>query len=206
MWSEASIDSNYFANKSFRNTPMPFHSETKKATNVRIGQYLIEESFVYKINNWEKVLLTQEYHKEIKPDLRRQFTIVENGEYFYKGGNPNSPTIGDIKVSFEAIRDAKVSLLGKQSNSKLIPFESKFGAIAVLRVGKFNVDALFQKVEEDFNEKPRRIHFLFRFIIAFGIYLFLTSLKFKNICGNLVFDIIIAVIGSLLDLIITVII
>ncbi|HNC45401.1 MAG TPA: TMEM43 family protein, partial [Acidobacteriota bacterium] len=59
--------------------------------------------------------------------------------------NPNSPQIGDMRISFEIIKPAVVSIVAKQSQGKLAVFQTSSGSdIALLQVGTVTPEAMFQ--------------------------------------------------------------
>jgi hypothetical protein len=67
---------------------------------------------------------------------------VRNGELFI-GGNPDSPAIGDVIVSYSIVKPLPVTLIGQQNGSNIEPYSTGSGtAIEIFAKGQKSADDL----------------------------------------------------------------
>lgn len=75
------------------------------------------------------------------------FHVQGNG--FYKGANPDSPKVGDVRVTFTVVKPTEVSVLAKQYNDTLEAYHARAGRnIFELTTGEVSADAMFTEMEK----------------------------------------------------------
>lgn len=144
-WSSDVIKSKDFRIPSGHVNPekMPFESETIKAESVTVGAFQLSPELADKMDKFEALPANETVLSQM-PAALRQYARVSNGAVYY-GKNPNSPQIGDMRISFEIIKPAVVSIVAKQSQGKLAVFQTSSGSdIALLQVGTVTPEAMFQ--------------------------------------------------------------
>jgi hypothetical protein len=144
VWSKRLIDSSRFKIQQGHENPvdMPYSSIEKKATEVRVGAFYLSPSLIDKISGYkhlpaEKTQLTEDMGFKIK-----------NGDY-YLGNSSSNPKVGDVRVSFQIIKDAEVSLVSAQVGNSFAPYKTKSGGeLELLEQGILSADEMFKQATE----------------------------------------------------------
>ncbi len=146
IWSEDIIDSDNFKKRSGHENPqtMPVKSKTLAANKVNIGGFTLSRSLVDKISGYEQVIPDSNFNP---PSIDgKKATLVEN-EY-YVGYDPDSPMVGDLKISFRYIPSKEVSIIAKQQGNTFSPYQtSAGGTIELLEMGIIGPKVMFKKAE-----------------------------------------------------------
>ena len=78
-----------------------------------------------------------------RPRTDKRKAIAE-GNTIYKGANPDSPVIGDLRVTFSAAMPAEVSIVAQQRSGKLEPYKTKTGtSVELLKDGSVTAADMF---------------------------------------------------------------
>ncbi len=118
VWSDSLIDSNRFADPSperVNPSAMPYDDWSATASQVNLGSFSLDDALVRGMN----------FYEDFPP---RQVILPENaqtaGQYIYIGQNPASPTVGDTRVSFKIVPESDISVIARQQNALLAPWQS----------------------------------------------------------------------------------
>jgi len=151
-WESHAVDSSQFKeSEGHRNPPMPFTGTTLSARQVRLGAYQLSPGLINKMDQTKPMGVTAKTLEGADAAIRSSFRI--QGAGLYKGANPSSPAIGDIKVEFQVVAPQNISLVARQTGVTFEPYGTKAGdTIELLRPGTFSSEAMFQKaIEENAN-------------------------------------------------------
>lgn len=149
VWSDYWIDSNKFKKKEGHENPKPpFNSMMYVANNVTVGAFRITDSFIQKIHKTESINLNNEIFSKMDPSIKDIF-IIHNNTLFK--GTPETPEIGNVRISFNITPLTEVSAIGKQHDDSLQVFHSKNGSIGLLTHGYIDAATMFQN-EKDNNQ------------------------------------------------------
>jgi hypothetical protein len=146
-WKSSQVNSSNFNKSGYDNPSMPAESETFYSPQVMLGAYKLDTSLA------EKWSIDGSY--TVKKEQLSGFgklngrTPVLDGSYVYFG-DPASPTIGDVRISYEigtagdasAIAGLQKGVLSAYSNPEMN------GTIAMLESGTQSPDAMFQSAED----------------------------------------------------------
>lgn len=147
VWSENWIDSSNFKIKEGHENPKPqFNSKITYAKNVKVRAFQLTDSFIMKISATQNINISKELINKIDPTLRANFAVVNDTFY---NGNPQTPEIGDVRVSFIITPSTEVSAIGKQKANSLQIYRTKDGEIDILMDGTFDALSMFKKEEKD---------------------------------------------------------
>lgn len=118
VWSEIPIDSTAFAEPGGHvNPPMPYRSATYGALAARVGKVTLSEKLAMQLPGAQDYPLTEDSLSKINPELTG-FTLYK-GTY-YRGENPDTPEIGDLRVRFKAVLPGdRVSISGQLQDGVL---------------------------------------------------------------------------------------
>lgn len=136
-WSSKQIDSSKFWNQDYNNPPMLMNSYSKYANDINVDSFTLSEKFINKFNNKEELTLSN--------NIELPKGYKQNNNYFYNSEDINNPQIGDLMIDFKYIPLQVVSIIGKQQEAKIVPFETEFGKIIIAQEGEFSSKELFEQ-------------------------------------------------------------
>jgi hypothetical protein len=177
-WVTTPINSEGFHDPGYRKinfvlTTVP--QEDVWAQNVTFGAYTLPESLIRSITSTEplKPVIAQERLESMNEDARHaalrnysssklgnvakshnaevgQFIHVTGNELYF-GMTPSSPAVGDVKVTFEKVVPAKVTLIAKVNGNTFEPYKAKNGyTFQTLVMGEKDATEIYEG-EHDMN-------------------------------------------------------
>ena len=147
-WSSGPINSDSFKKISGHENPkqMAVSNERITANDVTLGAFDLSNSLVQKIDAYEK--LGVDDTAKIPESLSDEVKNYNGG--FYYGANPASPAIGDLKVTFQAVKPQEVSVISQQIGNTFEPFLSKTGKkLEMIEAGVFSAEAMFEQAKKE---------------------------------------------------------
>ncbi|HEY4942307.1 MAG TPA: TMEM43 family protein [Rhizomicrobium sp.] len=116
-WSDEPIDSSSFAHpEGHENPQMPFTSHKFAASDAKLGGFALDETTLGMIDA----------SNPLKPDAPDGWT--QSGGNLYKGENPATPAIGDMRVHYTSLPSGtEVSVLAGQSHDGFAPYTTSNG-------------------------------------------------------------------------------
>jgi len=106
-WVGSPVDSSGFRqSEGHRNPPMPFDSQTVDARRARMGQFQLGLAVIGELSDFQRIALPAD------APAPEGYRIHRGG--LYKGADPGSPAIGDLRVFFSQVREGPVSVLAQQ--------------------------------------------------------------------------------------------
>lgn len=145
-WSQSLIDSSNFKRPQGHENPssMSVKSDEFLAKVIQLGEFRLPATLARKISNDEDVVLTAEDFAKLPEEDRARFTLYDGG--WYLGDNPDSPAIGDVRVSFEQVKPAAVTVRSEQEGSSFAPWTSSSGGeVHEIRMGMLSADEMNEK-------------------------------------------------------------
>jgi hypothetical protein len=143
-WTSTYNDSGGFKEPTgHQNPPMDFEDETQVAETVRVGAFTLSPGLVRSISGAAPLAV------ETVPTLDGRTATRENGGLYIGTGSPQSPQVGDYRVSFEVVRPGTVSIIAQQSGATLRPYQTKAGdALEMLEMGTVTADEMFEAAQQ----------------------------------------------------------
>lgn len=142
-WSEKAIDSRAFRQSWGHDNPgpVPFPSTTFVAGTVSLGAFTLSRPLVDEMKEREALPVT----KAMATTLPRSTGMRLVGDGYYRGLDPASPRIGDVRVHFSLVRPQTVSVVAGQSKSSFTAYQTRAGdALLMLEAGSRSADAMFR--------------------------------------------------------------
>ena len=146
-WASRPIDSSDFEEPVGHTNPgqFEFEDETFVAGNVTLGGFRLSEALVDKLT--ERVDVAPD-PSALPSDLKAGMTV--SGGAFYKGQNPTAPQVGDLRITFKAVKPAVVSVIAKQAGDTFEPYQTKAGdRLLQLRYGTMSAAAMFEAAQRE---------------------------------------------------------
>lgn len=124
----------------------PYDDKTFSASNVSIGAFQLSSQHISEMDFYTEYQISDENLSSIPERDRHRFVISDNKLY---RGSPESPNVGDVRISFKIIRPGDVSVIGKQSGSVITPYQTSNGPLNIIYSGIMDAKAVFKKAEEE---------------------------------------------------------
>ncbi len=167
-WSSSAIDSSHFKKPEGHENPgfMPYKAWKTSAQEVSIGSFQMSPGLIGAMTRFQP--LPVESLEGLPEELRWKSQLHEGGLYI--GYSPSQPEIGDLRISFEAVKPATASVVARQSGERLEPYRtSNGGSIELLSHGAVPAEAMFQAAQKA-NRVTTWIYRLLGFVlITFGL-------------------------------------
>ena len=151
---------------------MSLEDNTQRAGNVSFGAYRLPDFFISSMNRFEpvRIELAQEVRENLKRQLQpgrtpyaasvpgslalnsnarytpgpRPIEIVSDGSTIYIGPSPTTPSVGDMRVTFQKVMPADVSILAQVNGSTFEPYYASNGeTVSALRMGRVSMENMY---------------------------------------------------------------
>ncbi|MAZ48631.1 MAG: hypothetical protein CME65_08705 [Halobacteriovoraceae bacterium] len=143
VWSRSQISSSRFKKASEYQNPniMPLQNKAFSAKDVKVNSFRLTPSLIKEIKADQAIPLDD----VTKTPLINQKSGNKVAGHVYYGDSQN-PQIGDIRVKFTQTKQTDVSIIGKQHQNTIHPFETSVGEnIQILNIGIHNSKSMFEK-------------------------------------------------------------
>jgi hypothetical protein len=148
-WAERPIDSGAFRHPEGHQNPgaMPYQGQEQTAQTVTLGAFTLSPGLVAKIHHAEPVPPQPLAAGQTGPGDQR---ITLTGDGYYVGGDSSAPRVGDVRVSFTAVKAQPVSVVARQSGALLEPYHTSVGRdIALLAAGTVGAQEMFSQAQAE---------------------------------------------------------
>ena len=181
-WVSSPIQSESFKDPDYQNKNMVLtvvEPETQWAENVSFGAYKLNESLIHSISSREPVALAIDENilKDLNDGISRiqkkdsLSYVHQDGNVLYIGRVPSSPEVGDVRITWEKVVPAKVTIISQVDGDTFKPFKAKNGkTFQTLVMGKKDASEIF----ESEHSGNKMLLWVFRIL---GILLVITGLK-----------------------------
>jgi hypothetical protein len=146
-WSDSPVDSSDFKEPTGHTNPSAFPMEKKswRASTVTLGAFHLSDPVVDRLD--------QETEVPVDPaalPAAMKGKVAPNGAGYYMGGNPQSPQVGDARLTFKAVKPAAVSLVARQVGDTFEAYPAKAGdQILLVKYGTLSADAMFKAAQAE---------------------------------------------------------
>ncbi len=132
-WSDKAIDSKKFKQPVNHSNPaMHYDPQTLTAKLVTIGAMKLSAGLKEQMNGFEAIALDDKRKDNLPEECRKQ-AVLEQNQFYLPGDatqaavDPANPAIGDLRISFEVVRPAEVSIMARPIGDTLEPWQSSTG-------------------------------------------------------------------------------
>jgi hypothetical protein len=144
-WSSTLVDSGAFKDSAEHVNPssMPVESGKVVAKKVTLGAFTLSPELIDRMDDSEPLKVDKLEAESLPSDMKDKVRVADGGFYIGKG-EPASPQIGDVRVTFAVVKPAVVSVIGEQSGDSFIPSHAEAGDdLLMLSYGKKSADQMF---------------------------------------------------------------
>lgn len=138
VWDDDRIDSGNFHQPEGHRNPgaFPVQSQRFDAADARLGDYRLNSGQIGSIGGWRRV-----DPQVVESDEWR----AGDGAELYRGDNPASPRVGDVRVRFEELPVSEITVIAEQAGSGFQPWKSSNGTeIDLLEDGAQSIATMFE--------------------------------------------------------------
>ena len=164
-WVKKPVNSSNFKESRYRNANRVLSQvEERKETaqHVTFGAYTLPESLVESISGSEpvEVRMTEEQRftwnerlHMLRPKVNTETSLVHtSANTVYLGLSPNSPQIGDVRVTFTKVPPADISLIAQVDGSTFKAYRAKNGqSFSRVQMGTVGVDEMIEQARSENN-------------------------------------------------------
>ncbi|SFV51001.1 hypothetical protein MNB_SV-12-1118 [hydrothermal vent metagenome] len=138
-WSSTSIDSSSFKHPENHQNPPMAYSRATYTTDANIGDFYLSKNIINHFSTGSSFDGLSSMPDKIG-DMKNYKS------YLYKGKNPNTPAIGDIKITYTQAPKGTYSLAGMVKKKALVPYISQNDrTLLFVRNGIVSADKIFQE-------------------------------------------------------------
>jgi Transmembrane protein 43 len=141
-WSNSLINSNNFKQSQGYENPaaMPYTSQTVTAEKVTVGAFRLTPDLIGNLNQ------SQPLNVEKVPSGMADVQLFQGG--FYLGQNPQSPQVGDVRITFRVVEPTAVTAVAQQAGDSFKPYQTSNGrTIYMLSAGSYGPEEMFETAQ-----------------------------------------------------------
>lgn len=176
-WSEGIIDSSQFKDPSGHQNPtvMPIQSMHQQAQEVTVGDYFLSPDLITDINESKQVNLSGINLSALGNRLNKPVAV--DGQGLYAGANPQTPEIGDLKISLYEVPPQFVSIIAQQTSNTLQPYLAPAGQpVSLLAIGKLSPQQIIYEAQSENKKTTWLLRFVSLLMMIFGFVLLMRPL------------------------------
>jgi hypothetical protein len=138
-WDDDAIDSSGFRHADGHRNPgsLPVGSRKVAAERAKLGAFALGPDIAARFDDWQRFDVPAEATAALDG-----FRRVDAG--FYRGGDPASPQVGDVRVRFRRVPEGEYSFVARQSGDGLVQYPTRAGnSILLVECGLRDAQAMF---------------------------------------------------------------
>lgn len=148
-WDDDAIDSSAFQETAGHENPgaFPIDSATFTADPVRVGAFTLSEEQLGSLNDAKDLPLAADAQVTLPEEIAASSQIDKG--VIYAGADPNSPQLGDVRVSFQVVAPSTVSLVGVQTGESFSPYQAEAGdTVLLVEEGAHTSQEMFKSAQD----------------------------------------------------------
>jgi len=149
-WSSEVLTSADFHEPAGHQNPgsMAYESTETIAQNVTVGDFTLSPDLVGQMSHYAPLEVTDAMIATL-PESLRDRVVVSGGRYYF-GASPTAPVVGDLRVAFQTVQPAQVSVVTQQRGTGTQAWSDPDGrgTIAMLAYGAKSADEMFTTAEQ----------------------------------------------------------
>jgi hypothetical protein len=175
-WADQRIDSDHFQHREGHANPaLRFSSREVTAKVVHLGTFTLSPGLLGQFNNYQALDVDSQLVDQLPEEVKKQGKLEGGSLYLPSQADqpkvdPTKPQIGDLRISFQVVKPAQVSVLARQFGDSFEPWQSATGTqVERLAVGQLSAQNMLGQMEQEntiFTWLLRGAGFL---LMAFGI-------------------------------------
>ncbi|MBX9706929.1 MAG: TMEM43 family protein [Caulobacteraceae bacterium] len=175
VWSATPIDSSGFQTQAGHENPaMTLEASTVYATDATLGDFQLEENVLSQMDGAQALPLGAEQAEAIQAAAGQGRTLTVANNQIYIGANPQTPVVGDTRVTYQVTPAAETSIVARQNGDGFLPYRTRNGTeILMVASGDTPAADMFQSAQDanTFMAWAIRIGGVILLMVGFGLIL-----------------------------------
>jgi len=149
-WSDKPVNSSTFKHPEDHTNPtsFPVQAATTLSAKATLGAFKIPPPIIAKMQGDAPLAAGADVLAPLSPALKAKAKVTDDGIYI--GGDPATPAVGDVRVSFLVLNPGTFSILAQQNGDTLAPYPAKAGReIERVESGTVSAESMFQHAESE---------------------------------------------------------
>lgn len=179
IWSANLIDSSTFHERVGHENPntMPAQSTSQTAKHVLLGDFTLSDDLIGLMPAATPIDLAQ-LSDLSNIEKRLNLSVHHEGTGLYAGSDPETPQVGDLRISLSAVLPQTVSVIAQQNNHVLQTYEASAGSsIALLDPGEKSAQTMLDDAKQANRITTWLIRIVSMIMLMLGINLMLRPLS-----------------------------
>jgi hypothetical protein len=148
-WAEGRIDSSTFKHPEGHENPVApaFETKTFTANKVTVGAFTMSADQIAQLTNATSHPVDAAAAQQLPAGVHDKFKVADGK--FYQGDDPATPKLGDVRISFQVVNPATVSLVGVQTGQSFTPYKTGTGTtILLVEEGSLTAQQMFKMAQD----------------------------------------------------------
>lgn len=175
VWSATLIDSSGFQTQAGHENPaMTLEASTVYATDATLGDFQLEENVLSQMDGAQALPLGAEQAEAIQAAAGQGRTLTVANNQIYIGANPQTPVVGDTRVTYQVTPAAETSIVARQNGDGFLPYRTRNGTeILMVASGDTPAADMFQSAQDanTFMAWAIRVGGVILLMVGFGLIL-----------------------------------
>ncbi len=138
-WVDHKVDSSTFKHPENHQNPSMSHTQRTFSTDANIGDFYLSKTIISQFESRQPFDGLSSLPKEIAG-------FSNHKSFLYRGENPNSPKIGDLKITYTHTPKGIYSIVGMTENKSIVPYVSQNDrTLLFIRSGMVSADTIFKE-------------------------------------------------------------
>lgn len=149
-WSSDLIDSSDFKEPQGHGNPprLPISPLTVVASKVTLGAFTLSAPVVDRLDEKTDIPVTEAMAAALPAAMKAKLKPQSGG--YYMGADPAVPSVGDARVTFQAVRPARISLVARQVRDTFEAYAAEAGdQILLVKYGTLSAAAMFEAAQRE---------------------------------------------------------
>ena len=171
-WANGRIDSADFKDPEGHENPppSPFESKSFVADPVRVGAFTMSKEQIDKLGGASDLRVDASAAEKLSGEAREKLHV--NDGKFFSGADAAAPKLGDVRISFQVIKPATVSLVGVQTAQSFAPYQASAGdSILLVEEGTHTAAQMFKLAQDRNATLTWVLRGAFFFMMFLGLFL-----------------------------------
>lgn len=169
-------------------TTMPYESSDIPARNASLGAFHLTERIVGKIGGAQPHRIGADAAAKLPSNLAGRARVLDGGVFV--GSDPQSPQVGDLRVTWRQTPSQVVSVVGLQSANSFKPWKASAGDdVLLVQSGAHTAQEMFATAQAENSKMTWILRLVGYLMMAFGLMLILRPIvvvaDFIPMIGNL---------------------
>ena len=158
---------------------MEFSEERYSPDSVSLGAFELSPGLIRKLSGFKDLSVSTE---TLPADLASR--AQQSGKFLYFGGDPQTPTVGDMRVWFTHIVPQPVSVVSKQQGNTFSTYTTKGGdSLELLEMGSASAEEMFSRAHTRNTMLTWGLRFAGWLVMLIGFSLFF---NFLSVVGSVI--------------------